>query len=890
MALTAGDRLGAYHVRALLGRGGMGEVYRAHDAALGRDIALKVLPDAFALNPDSLSRFGREAQVLAALNHPNIAAIYGLEEGHGTRALVLELVEGPTLADRLVHGAIPLDDALSIAFQIGEALDAAHAQGIVHRDLKPSNIKVRPDGTVKVLDFGLAKAFEPSASLTPDASRSPTLISPAATRIGVIMGTAAYMSPEQARGRPVDKRADVWAYGCVVYEMLVGARAFDGDDVSATIARVIEREPDWSALAAVAPPPVVRIVRRCLQKDPKHRLRDVADAVLELQEAVDTRGSANLPVAGSPARSRSTLVLTAAVAAALAIGVLAGLWLLPLLTTSSARDETPPPPRLSTEIDLPADAPLALDSEAADVGYDSTLLDVSPDGRSLVYVGVSGGSSRIFERRLDSFEVHPLPGTEGAIHPFFSPDGRWLGFLTNDKVKTYSFATGTSSTIGDVTTGIVGTWTKDDQIFVAAEEGRRLLRMNPKGGAPVLVAGPRDGFRYGRVTPDGKSALVTLVVNGIGADFAQMVLYNLTTNESKTLVTNGYDARLTSTGHLIFGRSGRVFAARFNAEREQIEGEPEPIAAGVRMHALYPHLQLAVSSAGLMVYVPGGDIAVAGLAWVDRQNRAEFLRIDPGVYGMFDLSDDGRRLAIQVVDNRDYIVIYDVEQNTSRRLATPDSAGWPKWSPSGKALAYTSFSDGKPYRILIQQIDSDRPPITVAESRTRLTVNTWTSDPSQLTYYEFPGNRTAVVPVSSDGTSSSPPQFLSFPAATHDVSRDGRWLAYAEGGLNVRPLPAGERVQKVADAGTEPRWCRTCDELIYRSGNRWFSSRVRLGATFEWSQPRLIIQTQFNDSPGPSWALSPDGQRILVAKRKQEFPRTKLLVVSNWLPDASRAK
>ena len=301
--------------------------------------------------------------------------------------------------------------------------------------------------------------------------------------------------------------------------------------------------------------------------------------------------------------------------------------------------------------------------------------------------------------------------------------------------------------------------------------------MSPRGGAPVLAAGPRDGFRYGRVTPDGRSALVTLVVNGIGADFAQMVLYNLATNESKTLLTNGYDARVTSTGHLVFGRSGRVFAARFNADREEIEGEPEPIASGVRMHALYPHLQLAVSSAGVMVYVPGGDVAVAGLAWVDRQNRVEFLRIEPGVYGMFDLSDDGRRLAIQVVDNRDYIVIYDVEQNTSRRLATPESAGWPKWSPSGRALAYTSFSDGKPYRILIQQIDSDRPPIAVAESRARLTTNTWTGAPSQLTYYEFPGNRIAVVPISSDGTPSSPPQFLSFLASTHDVSRDGRWLA-----------------------------------------------------------------------------------------------------------------
>ena len=502
---------------------------------------------------------------------------------------MLELVEGPTLAapDRARR-----DPARrSARHRDADRRGARRGTRAGHRASRSEAVEhqgPRTDGTVKVLDFGLAKAFEPSASLTPDNSQSPTLVSPAATRMGVIMGTAAYMSPEQARGRAVDKRADVWAFGCVVYEMLVGTRAFDGDDVSETIARVIEREPDWNALAAVAPPPVVRVVRRCLQKDPKRRLRDVADAVLELHDAIDTPSSANPAADRSSARSQSTLVLTAAVAAALAIGVLGGFWLLPRFTTSSPRNDTPPSSRLSTAIDLPADAPLALDSEAANVGYDSTLLDVSPDGRSLVYVGMSGGESRLFERRLDSFEVRPLPGTEGAIHPFFSPDGRWVGFLTNDKVKTYSFATGTTNTLGDVTTGAVGTWTKDDQIFVAADEGRRLERMSPRGGAPVLAAGPRDGFRYGRVTPDGRSALVTLVVNGIGADFAQMVLYNLATNESKTLLTNGYDARLTSTGHLVFGRSGRVFAARFNADREQIEGEPEPIASGVRMHALYP--------------------------------------------------------------------------------------------------------------------------------------------------------------------------------------------------------------------------------------------------------------------------------------------------------------
>jgi serine/threonine-protein kinase len=864
----------------------MGEVYRAHDPALARDVALKVLPDVFALDPDRLARFEREAQVLASLNHPHIAAIYGVQETHGGRALVLELVDGPTLADRLIHGPLPLDEALAIAQQIAEAFEAAHGHGIIHRDLKPSNIKIRADGTVKVLDFGLAKAFERPVS-APDASQSPTLISPAATRIGLIMGTASYMSPEQARGRTVDKRADVWAFGCVLYEMLAGERPFPGDDVSETIARVIEREPDWARLAAVAPPHVVHVIRRCLQKDPKNRLRDIGDARLELREALTDTGRDALAASAGSRRSATPTVVVA-IAAALIAGGLGGAWLVSRVNSNPTRPDTAAAPRLNTEIDLPTEAPLALDAEAANVGYDSTLIDVSPDGKTLVYVGMSSGTSRLFERQLDSFEIRPLAGTEGAIHPFFSPDGRSLGFLTNDKVKTYSFTTGTTSTLGDANTGAVGTWATDDQIFVAADEGRRLVRVNARGGAVSEAAKPRDGYRYGRMTPDGKQVLVTLVRNGIGADFAQMILLNLATNETRTLITNGYDARLTSSGHLVFGRSGRVFAARFDSERQVIVGDPVPIATGVRMHALYPHLQLAMSSSGLMVYVPGGDVAVAGLAWVDRQNRAEFLPIEPGVFGMFDLSDDGRRLAIQMVDIKDYIVIYDIEHNTSRRLNTPESAGWPKWSPAGDMLAYTSFAEGKPYRILLQAIDSDRAPLAIAESRTRLTTSTWVANPSQLTYYEFPGNRIGVVPVARDGSSSSPVQFLNFAGSTHDISRDGRWLAYAEGGLNVRPLPVGERVQKIADAASEPRWCRTCDELIYRNGNRWFSVAVRLSPAFEWKQPRLIVQTQFNDSPGPSWALSPDGQRILVAKRKQDLPRTKLHVVSGWQPDGAK--
>jgi len=878
MSLTAGDRLGAYEVIALLGAGGMGEVYRARDTSLGRDVALKVLPTAFALDPDRVARFRREAQVLAALNHPHIASIYGLAESPDGLALVLELVDGPTLADRLIHGPLTLDEAISIARQVSEALEAAHDHNIIHRDLKPANIKVRDDGTVKVLDFGLAKAFAPG-STDADASQSPTLISPAATRIGLILGTAAYMSPEQARGKTVDKRADVWAFGCVVYEMLVGTRPFAGDDVSQTMARVIEREPDWEALSRVAPSSVVRVIRRCLQKDVHQRLRDISDVRLELLDAVAApeRRDGTPPATAGRSRLSSALL----VIAGLILGVV-GASVLTTFQRGAAPVRTNTAARVSTEIRVPPDALLAVDAAAANIGFDSTLLDLSPDGRTLVWVGSSSdGSVRLFARQLDSFETRPLAGTEGALHPFFSPDGKSLGFLTNDKLKIYSFVTGTTTSICDVNTGITGTWSNGDQVFFAAQEGRQLFRVSAHGGAPVLVADVRNGYRYGRVTPDGKSALVTYRQAGIGADFAQVRLLNLTTNEVKTLTTDGYDARLTPTGHLVFGRAGRVFASRFDPERQTVS-DPVPVASDVRMHALYPHLQLAVSDTTL-AYVPGGDVAVASIAWVNRHGQTEFLPLEPRVYGMFDLSADGKRLAIQVGDTKDYILLYDVERKSSRRLATSDSAGWPKWSANGEMLAYSSFADGKPYRLTVQRVDSDRPPMVVAESPNRMTPTTWSPDGTRLTYYEYPNTRIGVVSFPRDGTAPPSPEHLNFAGAGHDLSPDGRWFVYVDEGINVRALPLGEHVQKIADFGAEPIWCRTCNEIVFRSGNRWFSSEVRAGSSFDWKPPRMILQTQFNDSPGPSFGLSADGQRILVLKRKEEGPRDTIRVVHSWL-------
>ena len=876
-SLKIGTRFGPYEVLAVLGIGGMGEVYRARDTTLGREVALKVLPERFALDRDRIERTTREAQALAALNHSNIASIYGLEEVDGTRALVLELVDGPTLADRIAAGALPVAEALKIAVQIAEALESAHAQGIVHRDLKPANVKLRADGVVKVLDFGLAKVFD-NRTHSSDNGRPWPPTDSAQTRAGQIVGTVAYMSPEQARGKSVDKRTDIWAFGCVLYEMLCGTPAFLGEDPSATMARVIEREPDWRGLEHV-PRAVARVVLRCLRKDPRDRLRDIGDARLEILEALSTPDEERHDTQHRP-RRLALPVVAGAIAGAVA-GLLGGqLWLPSLF---SPPDPVPPPAeRLASEINLAEDAPLALDADAAAIGFDATLVELSPDGRSLVYVGITDGTSRLFLRELDGFEARPLAGTEGALHAFFSPDGRSLGFLTNDQVRAYSLATGTTTTVCDTVVPVTATWMPNDDIFFAWDEGRRLARVNARGGAPVEVAEADEALRYGRVVPGGRYALVTRMAAGISVDYAEIALFDLETRGVMPLGLRGYSALYVSPGYLLFGRAGTIFAVAFDPEQNQVIGEPAPVASNVWMNALYPHIQFSVSAAGLLAYVPGGDSAPAVPAWVDRNGNVEFLPLEQRVYGMMDLSNDGRRLAVHVADARDYILIYDIARNEARRLSADESIGYPRWSPSGDQLAFTAFTAGSPYQLKVQRMDSDRPAVVVAESPTRPTPTTWSPDERQLTFYEFPGDRIGVVTFDAGGA-PSPVRYLDFTAGQHDVSVDGRWLAYtANTGINLRGLPFDDRVQKISDFGTEPRWCPMCDELLFRSGNRWFASAVKFGSEIEWQPPREILRTTFNDTPGPSWVPSADGQRILVLKRAESRSRTRLHLIQGW--------
>ena len=643
MPLSVGDRLGPYEVTAKIGEGGMGEGYRARDTKLDRDVALKVLPEAFTSDPDRLARFEREAKVLASLNHPNIGSIYGLEEAEGTRALVLELVEGPTLADRIKQGSIPLDAALPIAKQIAEALEAAHEAGVIHRDLKPANIKVREDGTVKVLDFGLAKALDPNPQGDP--SQSPTLTA-AATQMGVILGTAADMSPEQAAGQTSDKRSDAWSFGVVLYEMLTGQRLFTGETVSHVLAKVLDRELDLSALTTSTPPPIRRLLRRCLERKPKRRLGDLGEALSHLEEArapVDEAPSAvPVPPVVQPAGWRQALPWVAGIALA-------------VISSLAVWSLTRPGPPPVTRFTIPAES-LATTGLAISVA-------LSPDGRTLVYESFQDGESQLYHRSMDQLEALPIRGTENGVGPFFSPDGQWVGFWTvrDGVLHKVSLAGGPPTALSPVNEFRWASWGPDGTIvFAGRGEHQGLWIVADTGGAAQQIAQVEEegALRYiaPEFVPDGTAVLFTIYFS---SQPSQVAVRSLETGEQKVLL-EGSGARLTSTGQLVFARDDSLWAVPFDADRLEVTGEPVPVLEGVQANADQIG-RFALGGDGSLAYVSGSTSSGAPrtLVWVDRQGQEEPVAAAPRPYQGVRLSPDGGRVAVVVdaPDNTGYIRI-----------------------------------------------------------------------------------------------------------------------------------------------------------------------------------------------------------------------------------------
>ena len=697
MALEIGSRLAHYDVTALIGEGGMGQVYQATDTKLNREVALKVLPEAFATDPDRLSRFQREAQVLASLNHPGIAAIYGIEEAEGTRALVLELVEGPTLADRIRQGPIPLDEALPIAKQIAEAVEAAHEAGVIHRDLKPANIKVRDDGTVKVLDFGLAKLHRSEQSQETDLTATTMATAP-----GLVLGTLPYMSPEQTRGHAVDRRTDIWAFGSVLYEMLTGNRAFPGTDSSDVLAKIIEREPDFTALPTGLPSPIRRLLRRCLDKDPRERLRDIGDARVEIREAMTvsvTEGVAAVPAMPHAVGWRRAMPW---VAAAILASVVTGL----AVWSLTRPDLMAPQPRAQFVVTTPPDGPLRLSVSHPDVA-------ISPDGTRLVYMSGAGPifGEQLYVRDLNQLVATPLPGTEGARNPFFSPDGEWLGFHDDRDgvIKRVSVSGGTPLPICDAASVRGVSWGLDDTIVFAPASGQGLLRVPAVGGDPEVLTRVDGGQRdvqhlWPEFLPGGKAVLFTIGTGGRIEN--QIAVLSLETGEQKLVLRGGSNPHYVPTGHIVYGVDGTVWAVPFDLDRLEVTGDRVPVLTDV-ITKDSGAANVAVSRDGTLLYVSAPGLTTQSeLVLVDRGGRGTPLTEVTAGYYYPRFAPDGQRLAVSIAEVQGDITgsdadiwVLDLDRGTRTRLTFEGTNLVPTWAPDSSLRADGS---GQPEALLVE--------------------------------------------------------------------------------------------------------------------------------------------------------------------------------------------
>jgi serine/threonine-protein kinase len=899
-------RIGPYEVAGPIGQGGMGEVYRATDTNLGRQVAIKVLPEAVAFDAERRTRFEREARTLAALDHPNIATIHGVEKSPGLYALVMELVEGPTLADRIAQGALPLDEALSIASQIADALEAAHEQGIVHRDLKPANIKVRPDGTVKVLDFGLAKLAGPpeGGATVPDDTISPTITSPAiVTGVGVLLGTAAYMAPEQAKGRPADKRADVWAFGCVLYEMLTGTRAFPADDTPDTLVAILRDEPDWSALPGHAPAEVRRLLRRCLEKDRKRRLPDVGVARLEIEDAASgaAENAGRASVAGRSSRWRRTLPRALASMFGVAL-VLVLAWVAPWRTAA-------PSAPLRVRGELGVDAVPVVDQGAAVV--------LSPDGRLLVFAAAKGAGSeaQLFVRRLDQLEATPLPDTGGARNPFFSPDGQWVGFFAGGKLKKTSVAGGAVVALADAPNGRGGAWAADGTIVFTPNNTQavRLQRVSSGGGMaqPLLpLAQGETTQRWPQLLQDGALVLFTSSPVTAPWDDANIVVQRLPAGERKIVLKGGYYARYLPSGHLVYARQGAFFAVPFDLDRLEVAGEAVPVLPNVIANSVTGGAQFAASDNGTVAYLPGRglDINNAPLVWAEGSGKVAPLRASPGNWTGLLFSPDGSRLAMDVFDARQRDVwVYQWERDTLSRLTfDPADDVNPAWTPDSRRIVFGSKRGNSFYNLYWQRADGSSPASRLLESRdSHLIPGSWHPSGKYLAFHQITRTNDPdlmILPMDGSETAGwkpgAPTVFLKTPAAEQVpmFSPDGRWIAYYsnESGRNevyVRPFPGpGGQWQISVAGGTYPTWSPTKSELYYATLDQHIMAvRYRAdGNSFQADKPALWTDVTFTDGQYRRFTLHPDGNRFAMGKLPESTNGDTVVMVFNFFDELRR--
>jgi eukaryotic-like serine/threonine-protein kinase len=883
-----GAKIGSYQVLSLLGAGGMGEVYQAHDTKLGRNVAIKVLPAAFVHDPERLSRFQREARMLAALNHPNIATIHGLEQSDGVHFLIMELVPGETLADRVKSGPVPIEEALKIAVQIAEALEAAHEKNIIHRDLKPANVKVTPEGKVKVLDFGLAKAF--AGDSAEDLSHAVTFTA-MGTEEGRILGTPAYMSPEQARGKATDKRTDIWAFGCVLYELLTARQAFPGETLSDTIAAVLDSEPDWQSLPLTTPSKIRDSLRRSLQKERNRRLRDIGDARIEIEEALAAPKDALPTQPGVPVsaitqfKSRERLAWAigaiAIVIAALVLGAFAYFRSVPQDAQTIRFFVSPPETwTLTRQLGL--------------TGAPPNPLAVSPDGHRIALVATSAdGRTLLWVRSLDTLNAQPLAGTEGAARPFWSPDSRLLGFFAGGKLKKIDVSGGPPLTLCDAPDDRGGAWSQDGVIVFAPRPDSTLQKVSDSGGTPIAatVLAPGEAHRGPVFLPDGRHFLYRAKMDrGTGLIY----IASLDSADRKLLLNVDSGTYVYSEGHLLFLRGTTLMAQPFDARHLVLAGDAFPIAEQIQVqNATGPGFGLfSASSTGVLAYQTGTGTTATQLVWFDRTGKRVGTLGDSATYADLVLSPDEKRASVSISDGKQRdIWAYDVARGLRTRITfDPADELNSVWSSDGSRLVFNSRRKG--HLDLYQKASSGAgaEEVLLEDNRDK-SPQSWSPEGRFILYTSSgppTGDDLFVLPLSGD---RKPVPFLQTPFNEYDgqFSPDGRWVAYGsdESGKDevyVAPFPGpGGKWQISTAVGTFPRWRRDGTEIFYLApDNNLMAAAVNgKGSSFEVGAVKPLFEARALDPTRNSFAVSADGQRFLINTDPQTTSAP-ITVVLNW--------
>ena len=877
MSLKSGQTLAHYRVVEPIGKGGMGEVYRARDSKLGRDVAIKVLPGEFSRDQQRLDRFRREARLLAQLNHPNIATLHGLEKADGQEFLVMELVEGVTLAERIADGPIPLDEVIPLFAQMARGLEAAHEKNIVHRDLKPANVMIGPDGQVKILDFGLAKAFATSEEHDVDLSQSPTQTR--GTEIGVIVGTLSYMSPEQVRGKPADKRADVWAFGCCLYEAVTSKKAIAGETSADIVAHIVGSEPDWVPVSSLS---IERLLRLLLRKDARERLRDMGDVRIELETQASV---SDARAADSPAPRGRGLVATLMVLGAAIVGAVIGITLVRPSGGASSRALA------RVEMSLPPEYTLAEFGRG---------VAISPDGENVVY----STYGPLLLRSLAEPEAAPIPGTAFARGPFFSPDGNWIGFWHEGLLKKIAVDGGAPIVLCPAQSLFGASWSIDDRI-VFGQGPSGVFEVSADGGDAELLIKPdaeRDEVAmFGpELLPDGRSLLVSILRRHHNWDGADIVVQRLDTGERQVVVEGGTDARFVPTGHLVFSRDRTLHAVAFDPKNVNATGSPIPIQEGVGRSQLWESGggQFSFSMTGTLVYAQPFAPLARTLVWVERNGREEALSMPARFYMHPRLSPDGRRIVVDTVDTLD-LWIYELDRGTMERLTVEKTHLHPVWSADG---ARVIFDATQAHALYWKSLESGQPSELLVDDPLNLITAVSVSPDGQALAVELSRDHVAydiaILPLEGEPRFQPLLADPNFREMGPMFSPDGRWLAFVsdETGRDevyVQPYPGPGRKRLISSAGgREPLWSPTGRELFYREGLAMMAVRVRTDPDFSTNKPEKLFEGRYGSEPisaHASYDVSRDGQRFLMVKDLGGFaPPDKLQLVLNWFDELTR--